>query len=1298
MLPVDFQFAGYAEVSYATGSLEMMEGGVVIGAKTKEFSKDISPIPIVPWFFLKFTFQADLNGKFGFIKVSTVGKTAFEPKVNLDFGAETTATANAGVRRLAYAGGGFKGNLDAALKLPLKDGQLSKSLTVDLSGSLTFELKILGWKKNKDFGMIGPYCIYPWRSGRSFAMLSMDGLDDGFTLIGYPTPIMARSSGSYEYEKNAVYEDSAPQLVQLPDGTMILVWVDAVAGRSDANMTGLYYAYKSTAGNWSTPVLVDDDGTSDFLPVLAVSNTGTPVLVWQNVKTAWTSAPEQVEDVAANIELKSAVYDTASNTFGSVATLTDGDKYSTAVQLVPSSSGMTAYWVETEPENLLLGENLDATIRTSSWNGSAWDMSSAVATVGSLDGFAAGQIGGAGCIAYAEGSTITANGATLTANGTVSSLQIAGGSLYWSDANGLNEWIGSGAPTCDGALALDDFTVLTNGGQRALLIRQYTDDAHELYASAYTSTGWSTPVPITEYGNLSLSDPSAVLVSDGSIYWACGRVGSGSDLVVDSYTPTANVVVGDEAYISDMITAGETAYASVDLRNIGLAVAPISASVQINGTTQAAGIYRFSEDEPEVVTQLSAGEYLDAGIRFTAPASMNGETVTFTFKDAAGNVLGTAVGTLPAAAPDVEVTDVTTNGKTVTATVANIGAASASNVSVNLTQEGVEETLGTQIVSLSVGARQTVSFPIGVGADLTPKTRYDYKRFIVTAEPAVNEVMLGNNSDSTLITPKTVEAITIDGKKHVSMKGGERLSLTYAITPADAPADIAWMSTRNSVATVDAHGTVSAWNDGEADIIASYILDDGTALQDKITVTVTEGISHATGVNGVTINPSSITVGIGKTATLTAIVSPSTAIDQSVTWHVENEDILRTTPGADNTLLVEGVTEGETTATVRTNDGAYTATATITVSTSSGHTHRWTGDWSSDANSHWHNCAAANCSITANNQKDGFAAHISDGGKVTTAATASQDGVRTYSCTVCGYVIRTERIPATGDGSSSGGSSSGRGGTSGGSSHDVSVPSRVSGGSVRVSPSSAKEGTTVTITAIPDDGYTLDRLTVTDGVGNTIRTTDEGNGKYTFTMPGSKVTLDASFAVRTATETTAHSIHFTDVPSGAYYADAVAWAVQQGITAGTSATMFSPNASCTRAQMVTFLWRAAGSPSAQGNANPFTDVAPGAYYYDAVLWAVERGITSGTSATAFSPDAAVTRGQTVAFLHRAAGSPTADGSTPFADVASDAFYASAVQWAVGKGVTSGTSATTFSPDNNCTRAEIAAFLYRDRVN
>jgi hypothetical protein len=171
---------------------------------------------------------------------------------------------------------------------------------------------------------------------------------------------------------------------------------------------------------------------------------------------------------------------------------------------------------------------------------------------------------------------------------------------------------------------------------------------------------------------------------------------------------------------------------------------------------------------------------------------------------------------------------------------------------------------------------------------------------------------------------------------------------------------------------------------------------------------------------------------------------------------------------------------------------------------------------------------------------------------------------------------------------------------------------------------------------------------------------------------------------------------FTDVNASAYYASAVKWAVANNVTAGTSATTFSPDAGCTRAQVVTFLWRAAGQPEPSSANNPFSDVHAGAYYYKAVLWAVGKSVTAGTSATTFSPDSTCTRAQIVTFLWRFEGMPAAASTNnPFRDVKAGAYYYNAVLWAVGKEVTSGTSATTFSPDATCTRAQVVTFLYRD---
>lgn len=247
--------------------------------------------------------------------------------------------------------------------------------------------------------------------------------------------------------------------------------------------------------------------------------------------------------------------------------------------------------------------------------------------------------------------------------------------------------------------------------------------------------------------------------------------------------------------------------------------------------------------------------------------------------------------------------------------------------------------------------------------------------------------------------------------------------------------------------------------------------------------------------------------------------------------------------------------------------------------------------------------------------------------------------------------------------------------------------SSVKNGSVSFSTRSASKGSTVTITVKPDKGYELASLMVRDSNGNPIAVTPKTADTYTFIMPSGNVSVEPVFAPIKAQP------EFKDVASDSYHYEAVQWAVENGITEGTSADTFSPGASCTRAQMVTFLWRAAGSPAPKSAANPFKDISANDYYYEAVLWAVENGITSGTGADTFSPGATVTRGQTVTFLHRAAGSPLA-GSSAFSDVSDSAYYAKAVAWAAENGITSGTGNGKFGPKADCTRAQIMTLLYR----
>ena len=273
-------------------------------------------------------------------------------------------------------------------------------------------------------------------------------------------------------------------------------------------------------------------------------------------------------------------------------------------------------------------------------------------------------------------------------------------------------------------------------------------------------------------------------------------------------------------------------------------------------------------------------------------------------------------------------------------------------------------------------------------------------------------------------------------------------------------------------------------------------------------------------------------------------------------------------------------------------------------------------------------------------------------------------------------IVALVKKPSSGGGSSSGGSTT----------YPVATPSKTENGTVTVSPRSAEKGDSVTITVKPDSGYQLDELTVTDKNGKELKLTDKGNGKYTFTMPASKVEVNATFVKEVETSP------FSDVSTSAYYYEAVKWAQEKGITGGIGNGLFGPNQPCTRAQIVTFLWRAAGSPEPKSMSS-FSDVSADSYYAKAVAWAVENGITTGTGDGKFSPDATCTRAQSVTFLFRAIGK-LVDSKAEFSDVLTDSYYANAVAWAVENGVTNGIGDGLFGPDNSCTRAQIVTFLFR----
>ena len=283
------------------------------------------------------------------------------------------------------------------------------------------------------------------------------------------------------------------------------------------------------------------------------------------------------------------------------------------------------------------------------------------------------------------------------------------------------------------------------------------------------------------------------------------------------------------------------------------------------------------------------------------------------------------------------------------------------------------------------------------------------------------------------------------------------------------------------------------------------------------------------------------------------------------------------------------------------------------------------------------------------------------------------------------FIMPDGSVTVTANWSRDGGSSS-SGRDDSDPSYAVGIPDKTENGSVSVSPKNASQGDRVTVTVKPDAGYELDSLKVLDKDGKELELTDKGDGRFTFIMPAGKVEVKATFTEEVKISP------FRDVPTDAYYYEAVKWAQKKGITGGIGNDLFGPYQPCTRAQIVTFLWRAAGSPVVN-YAMDLADVPGDAYYAEAVRWALSQGITTGTADGKFSPNAPCTRAQSMTFLFRASKA-SADGAPAFSDVAADAYYAEAVKWATDNGITNGTTSSTFSPGSGCTRAQIVTFLWR----
>ena len=584
--------------------------------------------------------------------------------------------------------------------------------------------------------------------------------------------------------------------------------------------------------------------------------------------------------------------------------------------------------------------------------------------------------------------------------------------------------------------------------------------------------------------------------------------------------------------------------------------------------------------------------------------------------------------------------------------------------------------------------------------------------------------VVGNiKASCNVVVVQPVTSISLN-KTSLSLNAGDSFQLTATVSPSTAEnQEVSWSSSDDSIAAVDENGVVTALKKGSAKITA--MSKDGNGASRSCTVTVLNNLIVAATVDELQsphpyeTNCSDFWVySIPNANSLSVTFSAETSVE-------ENSDYIYIY-SADGTLIgkytgaeLAGQTiqvPGDTVKIQLVSDSSYCeyGFAVTGVSAVQEHTHSYEAVITEPTCTE-QGYTTYTCSVCGDSYVDSYApalGHAWGEGVVTVEPTEDSEGVRTFTCTRCG-ATKTEAIPKTDH-----------------------VHTYID---VVTEPTCTAQGyTTHTCTKCgysyrdmytnalghdwnaPTYAWSEDYGTVTAArtckrdeshvETETVATTSEVTKEATVDTEG-EITYTATF-VNPAFETQTKSVAtpklekpddptpitnpFKDVKDGTYYYNAVMWAVQNGITSGTSTTTFSPNDGCTRAQVVTFLWRAAGSPEPKTTSNPFADVPSGKWYSKAVLWAAEEGITAGTSATTFSPDATCTRGQIVTFLWRYEGQPSASTTVnPFKDVKAGAYYEKAVLWAAETGVTAGTSDTTFSPDATCTRAQVVTFLYRD---
>ena len=713
-----------------------------------------------------------------------------------------------------------------------------------------------------------------------------------------------------------------------------------------------------------------------------------------------------------------------------------------------------------------------------------------------------------------------------------------------------------------------------------------------------------------------------------------------------------------------------------------------------DATVNASGATITGIVSGDSLTITATGSFADADVG-------ENKTVTLTLDtlggaDSANYTLATA-GNQTETKANITAKDVSISAVTVSDKDYN-GNANATVASVTITGVSGALSMGTDFDVTSAtfpdadADTANVDVTINVALKGTAANNYNLTNgmgYVVTSAAKINKAAYSGSAPT-----KTVNIL----KNYAGVQTGTLTAADFfATAPAEAKITAAvpdsTSSSMMSIAGADSSGNFTY--DSKTNITAasdeSWTVTISSKNYTNITAMLTFSLVDRTNA-GVTISGVPTSKIYGESFTLTASVTDAGTGTGSWTWTSNDPSVLQVT-GTGASATVKALKAGSATISAKyesdTTMGEQT-TAPITVG-------KRVITVTADNKSMTVNGTLPTFTVTYGNLPSGVQAADIFGTLASASTTTDGKTTGSFDITVTTPVLKTEaganyEVGAVTKGTLTVNPRSSSGGGGGGSVSTYSVTvGKTENGSVSVSPKSASKGDTVTITVTPDKGYVLETLTVLDKNDKEIKLTEK-NGKYTFTMPAGKVEVKVTFM-----DDNTMLNYFVDVKAGDYFYDAVKWAAEKGITSGTDATHFGPNAVCTRAQIVTFLWRTTGSPEPKSTGS-FADVPTDSYYAKAVAWAVENGITGGTGDGKFSPDATCTRAQAVTFLYRASGMPAVSGNAAFSDVATNAYYAAAVKWAEKNGITGGIGGGLFGSDNNCTRAQIVTFLYRNYQN